>query len=164
MPLPPDIFAENVDWAKRLAAALARRHRARADDAEADALIGLWHASTRWDCARGDFRAYARARVKGAVLDGLRLRAGRSKHAPRLVPLDDALGVPDRSESAADRVELADELAHALAPLPPLPLVVITGRLGGETLAAVGRRVRRSPSAVSRIARRALAAIAREAA
>ncbi len=51
-------------------------------DVRQNACLGLVHAASRYDAARGvPFGAYARRRIRGAVLDGLRRDDHLSRHA-----------------------------------------------------------------------------------
>src|SRR4051812_10858166 len=91
---PDRLFAEHLTWARELSRRLAGRCGVRADDAEADALLGLWDAAARFSPGRGKpFTAYARKRIRGAILDGRReLKPRIRKARPRTDSLDLPLG------------------------------------------------------------------------
>lgn len=71
------LFLRYSSWAKSVAASVARRVRLVGmewTDHLQNAQVGLLEAMTRYDVRRGvDFMAYAKARVRGAVFNGMRV-------------------------------------------------------------------------------------------
>jgi RNA polymerase sigma factor FliA len=79
------LIEQNLDYARRLAARMARRLPRSVDveELESDAFLGLMRAAAGFDPGRGvAFTTYASTRINGAMLDGLRERA----HVPRGQP------------------------------------------------------------------------------
>lgn len=122
---------EHVDFARMLAAHLARQLSARADleELESDALLGLIEAAESFDRERGIlFRTYAARRIKGAIIDGLRQRQQlrRRWKKPLMRSLDEiaagqdgrpqclAEQVPSRDAPVGSALEIRDEAAHAM--------------------------------------------------
>jgi RNA polymerase sigma factor for flagellar operon FliA len=156
---------DELVWVRAAARRLARRSRA---PVEVDELVacgseGLVEAARSFDPKRGvPFGAYARARVQGAMLDGLRALAPlpRSLHRAQLADAADARGVEARHRArfaAAQGDGLLFETALSAEGQP----IAASADLGPETLAELGqlrRRVARAlaelPAAESELVRR----------
>ncbi len=140
--------------------------------------VALWHALERYDPSRGDFWPYARARVRGAMLDALRAMDHLPRAARHLVKQDaDALPAALVHRVSFDEVacapandnydpeELAirrDAVAKALGCLcPRQALVVARTYLGGMTLLEVAREMGTTESRVCQIRTQALRRISR---
>lgn len=77
------VASDHVKLAKFIARLFKRSNREQdGDDIESDALFGLALAADAYDPKRGaSFETYARYRIKGAIVDGIRTRrwGGRTK-------------------------------------------------------------------------------------
>jgi RNA polymerase sigma factor FliA len=151
---------------------------------------GLVEASDRFDEARGvAFRTFARRRIAGAILDGLRKERDwfgrRARHHVTLLRFDDSQAgltdellacVADRGEVAetrwngrtmcqppADGDDRLEALGTALDGLPDAEREVVRLHFyEGRSLTEVGREMDIGRSWVSRLRARALAAIRTE--
>ncbi|HUQ41186.1 MAG TPA: sigma-70 family RNA polymerase sigma factor [Candidatus Limnocylindrales bacterium] len=123
-----------------LAQGLARGARtmttavADSDDLTSSAFIGLIDAVDRFEPGRGvPFEAYARLRIRGAMIDELRRTSERARHAqadehPRTVSLDGLLEdgaaiampvVSDGVDEGFEQEDLRGRVQGALETLPP---------------------------------------------
>ncbi len=86
-PCARERFVEaHLDLVRYLAARIAARlpSSVELEDLVHDGIVGLLHAIAKYDPRRGvRFRTYAEARIRGAILDGLRQRDWRSRGARR---------------------------------------------------------------------------------
>ncbi len=100
------LYLLHTPWATAIARRVHRRFIGLSADREdfiQNANIGLLEAIDRFDPARGiAFRAYATARVRGAVFNGVRAILGDSDHALRLDERVDSFG--DGGASAFENV------------------------------------------------------------
>lgn len=157
--------------------------RVNVDDLAGWGFLGLIEAAARYDASRGvSFRTFAHSRIRGAVLDGLRLEFGGLPALPVTWRDEDGeidnaielcadagyeehvfLGSIDhtRAFDSPDRhlwlVELRDRLEDALATLTPLERDLVEHRyVYDQPLQAFAAERRMSKSWFSRVHRRAL--------
>jgi RNA polymerase sigma factor (sigma-70 family) len=89
-------------------------------DLEASGYLGLIHVATRYrPCVHGHapFAAYARPRIRGAILDSIRRRNYAEATRPPLPARDP--GIPDDLDRLIDEERLGKSLAEALTWLQP---------------------------------------------
>jgi RNA polymerase sigma factor for flagellar operon FliA len=88
------------------------------DDLVHDGIVGLLDATDKFDPDRGvRFRTYAEARVRGAILDGLRLRDWRSRSVRRgQRELEETIG---RLATLHGRAASEEEICEAMGLDPP---------------------------------------------
>lgn len=111
------------------------------DDLSSAAFLGLIDAVDRFEPGRGvPFEAYARVRIRGAIIDELRRTGERSRNAdapeqPRTLSLDGLLegnghevlpAAEDDTDSAFEHEDLRDRVEVALDTLPPRQREVLT--------------------------------------
>jgi RNA polymerase sigma factor for flagellar operon FliA len=109
----------HLDLVRYLALRIASRlpSSVEIEDLTHDGVVGLLEAASSFDPARGvQFRTYAEARIRGAILDGLRARdwRPRSVHRGRRA-LEQALAaLPARRAAEASEEEIAAALGLSL--------------------------------------------------
>jgi RNA polymerase sigma factor for flagellar operon FliA len=89
-----------------------------ADDLVHDGIVGLLDAATKYDPSRGVlFRTYAEARIRGAILDGLRQKDWRPRSVRRTQrEIDEAIGrLTSHSGMAVDEEEIASAMGLDLS-------------------------------------------------
>lgn len=151
MPSPDELFEANqrlVYWqvGRMTHAPLSR------DEAIQAGLIGLWGAARRYNgCGR--LATFALPRIRGAILDELRIATGRRHALP--VSLDQLAGAgytvaaPSDAESRIELMLAKD----VLATFPPRNQSMIAARLAGYSNRACARRAGVSESRVSQLLR-----------
>lgn len=160
------LVLEHLEWARAIAAGLARRLPTwfTVEDLTGPAEIGLIRAAERYDASTGvPFRAYAQARVYGACIDSVRRREYRERARPSIDadgPLENVpYEVRDPGPSPEERA-YAGELAAVWERVRELPtrhrLVIVGLYREGMTLTEISRTVEVSPSRVSQMRREAL--------
>lgn len=179
-----DLAVEHMALAGRIAGNILKRLPRRpygymdAQDVYQEARLGLVQAATRFDGRRHvEFGAYARRRIDGAVLDGLR----RNDHLKRCVRAKVKAGdaadqapplpllFPDEMRSRfagpdedAAQAETARIVRDAIDALPPRLGAVIECRyLGGETMREIGERLGVNESRACQLHQNALAHLRR---
>lgn len=152
-----------IEWYLPLAQGLAHRARtlttamADSDDLTSAAFVGLIDAVDRFEPGRGvPFEAYARLRIRGAMIDELRRTSERARNAlpedqPRTLSLDDLLGrgaqvalpVADGDlDEGFEREDLRGRVQGALETLPPRQRELLGRYYTGEmTLREAGVRM-----------------------
>lgn len=171
--------------AKRLSARLPRHALCDASDLAAFGVLGLVHAIERFDPERGTaFASYARRRVHGEAVEGLRgldhvprcarerEESGRSQPLPRISSIDRA-GVDGRRARFADlfedprscqgtrRVDANDALDARLRGLPRKDRAALTLYFrDGLTMREIGRALGLSESRISQVINAALDVLA----
>jgi len=133
------LVIDTIPLAAAIAATIAKRVPRHIDpqDLFQDACVGLLHARNRYDPERGiGFRTYARGRINGAVLDGLRredhlsrrdrsmLRAEGTELFTQQVQLDGADDLPGESLMPGDWAMDAELNALVAAAMENLPVVM----------------------------------------
>ncbi|MGQ0550217.1 MAG: sigma-70 family RNA polymerase sigma factor [Armatimonadota bacterium] len=151
-----------------------------------DGVIGLIEAARRYDPTRGvGFSTYAGHRIRGAMLDGLRVRdplprrIRRAHKAEQADPrnqtagrgiqfheLDDALMIPDDEACEPEARILEEELLHdlhcGLLELPPRDRQVLLLRMvRGMTLRAVAMQLELSITRIAEIQTRGIVRLRR---
>src|SRR5262245_50275313 len=163
------LVTENLDLAAGLAVAIFRLFPAavEVDDLVGAGQVALVEAAQRYEPGRGDFRTYASARVRGAMLDAIRSSnvVGRRAYA-RGVRVsvgslaapngDGALEevIPDPRPSVEEIVEQRAQLAAVLS-LPEREREVLLRAAAGEQQVEIADSLSVSPSRVSQITNRA---------
>jgi len=109
------------------------------DDMAADGILGLWKAYLNYDPRKGTFQSYARRRILGEILDGLRTRSKwKRKRKPLFFPIDpesEKLGMEHRFT----RLEMEDAL-ELLKTLPKRSQEMVYGKFAlGKTYQTIGR-------------------------
>ena len=157
--------AELIELYRPLATAAARRFRISADaldspeDREAAGTIGLIQAIDRFNPERGvPFEAFARARIRGAIIDEMRRLNERSRTRQtanedetqrRTISLDELAEHGDRrdvadSNDVEERIAfegLRTEISVALSMIAPRDRTILAAYYAeGLTLAAIGMR------------------------
>lgn len=157
--------AELIELYRPLATAAARRFRISADaldspeDREAAGTIGLIQAIDRFNPERGvPFEAFARARIRGAIIDEMRRLNERSRTRQtanedetrqRTISLDELAEHGDRrdvadSNDVEERIAfegLRTEISVALSMIAPRDRTILAAYYSeGLTLAAIGMR------------------------
>jgi RNA polymerase sigma factor for flagellar operon FliA len=105
----------HVDLVRYLAVRIAARLPASVelDDLTHDGIVGLLDAVDKYDPSRGvRFRTYAEARVRGAILDGLRQRDWRSRSVRR--HQRELAETIERLSSIHGRAATEEEIARAM--------------------------------------------------
>lgn len=113
---PDDEISRHLGLVDAQARALVRRlpPSVTFDELRAAGLVGLWQAIERFDAGRGvPFPAYARRRIKGAMLDDTRSLYGRGRVVTEALP--DGLACHMDEETVAMRGRLEREI-DALPP------------------------------------------------
>lgn len=148
------------------------------DELISDGVIGLYTALERYDPGRGvGFSTYAGHRIRGAMLDGLRLRdplprsARRAQRAAQaggiqFLELDEALMVPADENLGPEAVVLEADLRQrvrcGLDALPPRDREVLELRMvHGLPLRAVAARLSLSITRIAEIQTRGIARLRR---
>lgn len=150
---PLELFEAHRDlvdiWVTKLWV-LHRYARLDPEDLEQMGFLGLWHAATRFDPARGvQFDTYATLCIRGLILSGVhryRYGGGADSARLRLCGMDrDAEDVIDlfgqAPEDVFEQVAHADELAQVRAALDQIPTRdahVLRARAQDRTLEQVG--------------------------
>lgn len=156
------LVLEHLDWAKGIAAAVARRLPTwfTVDDLTGPAEIGLIQAADRYDAGRNDnFRAYAQARVYGACIASIRRREYRERSHFELEPkhtthLMHPGPLPDQ-EAQASITRMA--LWRRVQELPPANARVLRSHyFRGLTLVKIAEAMGCSESWVCRLHREGL--------
>jgi RNA polymerase sigma factor (sigma-70 family) len=166
------LVTENLDLAAGLAVTIFRLFPAavEVDDLVGAGQVALVEAAQRYEPGRGDFRTYASARVRGAMLDairssnvvgrrayakGVRVSVG-SLAAPIASKGDGTLEevIPDPRPSVEEIVEQRVQLAAILS-LPEREREVLLRAAAGEHQAEIADSLSVSPSRVSQITNRA---------
>lgn len=169
------LVLENLGLAAVIAGKMAKRLPRHLDpqDIQQDARLGLIYAAAKYDTRRNtSFSGYARRRIGGAVLDGLRQTDHLSRGArarikaegtePAAGPLQLAapeeipggLLAPDQYAAGRERQLL---LATAIETLPVrLRIVLCAYYRGGKTMREIGNRLGVNESRVSQLHARAL--------
>lgn len=124
------------------------------DDLRSAGLEGLLTAARHFEPARNvPFAAYARMRIRGAMLDQVR----RSYRESTAEPLTHQQSDPVDLDAEVQRRQRADMIRAELERLPVRERSLIAGHdLNGETLTAVGRRLGISLCRASSIRRRGI--------
>jgi RNA polymerase sigma factor FliA len=177
----PDDPMAGMALVRRIAASIARRLPSHVDRDELVSLgaLGWAEARVRFDATRGvPFAGYAAARVRGAVLDGLRAvdtlsrgerkraKADSSPTAPRIVSdeLEVAAAVADTADTAdvLEQEELRQELRRALDRLPARERHVVSRHFfDGVPMRTVAAELGVTESRISQICSGALAQLRR---
>lgn len=156
------LIVENTDLVEREAARMYRRLRlVERDDLLGDGNVALVRAARRYRSEHGvPFRAFARRRIRGSMLDAVR-RAVRSRHVDgalvQLASLDDPAlrhetQAPCYAAAAADR----HAVLELLGALPEREReVLIRIRIGGDSHRQVADELGLTTSLVAKLARRA---------
>ncbi len=174
------LVMENLRLAASIAGAMAKRLPRHVDpqDVHQDARLGLICAAAKYEPRRKvAFGSYARGRIGGAVLDGLRQTDHLSRSArariraegtePPIGPLQldtpekipGALVAPDQYVAGAEQQRL---LTAAMDTLPPrLRIVVRAYYHGGKTMHEIGNCLGVNESRISQIHARALCLLRR---
>ena len=145
----------DVAWARGCARRMARRFpHADLADLESDALVGLWQAAQRYDPAVGvQFRTFAKHRVGGEMVDGVRRRFGRDtpKTYGRVVEDLDVVLIDGFEGQTVDALSVRRELARL--PLTKAERRLLGHMLQGDIAADVCRRYGMSDGNVSHMLR-----------
>ena len=169
------LVIEHLRLAATIAGNISKRLPRHLDsqDIQQDARLGLVSAAARYDARKNvPFGSYARRRIGGAVLDGLRRNDHLSRCArarvrgegteapaeplPLIFPdrVPGVLEAPDRYAAGAERQRL---LCDAIETLPArLRLVLHAYYDGGQTMRVIGEHLGISEGRVSQIHARAL--------
>ncbi len=169
------IVIEHLGLAATIAGNMSKRLPRHLDpqDLHQDARLGLLYDAARYDARKNvPFRSYARRRIGGTVIDGLRrndhlsrctrarIKAEGAEAPPEPQPMiapdqvPGALEPPDRYTAIAECQRL---LSAAIETLPPrLRIVLHAYNHGGKTMRAIGEQLRISEGRVSQIHARAL--------
>jgi RNA polymerase sigma factor FliA len=169
------LVVENLALAATIAGNMSKRLPCHLDpqDLHQDARLGLLSAAARYDARKNvPFGSYARRRIGGAVVDGLRqndhlsrcararIKARGSEAPPEPLPaiapdqIPGALEPPDRYAAAAECHRL---LNAAIETLPErLQTVLRAYYYAGQTMRAIGGNLGISEGRVSQIHARAL--------
>lgn len=127
------------------------------DDLVQEGNIGLMIAATRYRPAEHNgtpFSAYARPRIRGAILDSIRRRK-YDDHT--LEPLEREASTPNTIEISIDAGRRAKRVRRAVTELQPRLRAVITGHFGGgRTLAELAPVLGRGAGSLSHDKREAL--------
>jgi RNA polymerase sigma factor for flagellar operon FliA len=151
------LIIDALPLAGNIAGNIAKRLPPHVDprDLRQDACTGLVDAATRYDVTKGvPFGAFARRRVRGAVMDGLRRQDHISRQARRQinaegaeVPLqaiqlinpDQVIGVVVAPDGYAAQTECKRLMAEAVEALPARKRLLIRGHyFGGKSLREIG--------------------------
>lgn len=147
---------------------LHRYARLEVEDLEQMGYLGLWHAATRFDPARGvQFDTYATVCIRGLILQGVhryRFGGGADPARLRLCGMDrDAEAVIDLFGEASDdvfeRAAHADDLEHlrrGLDRIPAREAHVLRARAEDRTLQQIGAELGVSREMVRQIELQAL--------
>ncbi len=167
-----ELIQANIGFAHRQATKFKRRLPRCVDgqDLQSDAYLGLIEAAHGFDSQRGcPFRAFAARRIRGAMLDGIRLRNRiRRHHAPpvfhslsSLVDLGGGIKLPLEQMLLANqppvgqRMELLDEAEQVLKELSPSERRALKDvHLLGYQQKQIAQRLGISQSAISQRMRR----------
>lgn len=171
------LFHENLALARACAHKMRSRHES-FDDVHADALIGLWQASEKYDPQRGaSFGTFAWPRISGAINDGRRERdfLSRSQRKAGTVEtpvsmeavltesgmtLADVLADPTSEDDpfADDEARWGRHvwLMRLIGDLPDDDRYVVTRRLDGLNLAEIGDEMGVTESRVCQLHDRAV--------
>lgn len=169
------LVIEHLALAATIAGNMSKRLPRHLDpqDLHQDARLGLLYAAARYDARKNvPFGSYARRRIGGAVVDGLRrndhlsrcararLKAEGAEAPPEPLPviapdrIPGSLLPPDRYAAIAECQRL---LSAAIETLPArLRIVLHAYYHGGQTMRAIGERLCISEGRVSQIHARAL--------
>ena len=169
------LVIDHLKLAAGIAANMSKRLPRHVDlqDLEQDARIGLMEAAGRFDSKRKvSFGAYARRRISGAIVDGLRRTDHLSRDTRRqikaenadapacpaqLLDTDDIPGILLSPETYAVESERDRLLGAAVAKLPGRWRIVLRGYYRhGMTMREIGRGLGVNESRVSQIHKRAL--------
>ena len=126
-----------------IAASLARRMppNVEFDDLKSAGIVGLLDAAQRFDASKGgSFRAYADLRIRGAIMDELRVldwvprsvRQKESRLARALRDLRDRLGRPGTDAELCAELDVSAEALHILRVKAQVGPLVRAGGLGNE--------------------------------
>jgi RNA polymerase sigma factor (sigma-70 family) len=166
------LVTENLDLPAGLARTVFRLFPAavEVEDLVGAGQVALVEAAQRYEPARGDFRAYASVRVRGAMLDAVRSSnvVGRRAYAKGVRVSVRSLGapikedgegtleevIPDPRPSVEEIVEQRAQLAEILA-LPDREREVVLRAASGEQQAEIADSLSVSPSRVGQITARA---------
>jgi RNA polymerase sigma factor (sigma-70 family) len=166
------LVTENLDLPAGLARSMVRLFPSavEVDDLVGAGQVALVEAAQRYEPERGDFRAYASTRVRGAMLDAIRssnvvgrraykngVRVSvRSLAAPVMPGSDGTLEevIPDPRASVEEIVEHRAQLAAILS-LPRREREVVLRAAAGEQQIEIADSLSVSPSRVSQISARA---------
>ena len=132
------------------------------DAVESDALLGLILAARAFDPLRGViFTTYAKRRIRGAILDGLRERQGRGQRQHmRFVSLSTPMGdevtlgdvLADRGLPVDSALEQTEEIARLLRPARRVARRLVREHfIEGYSQEEIARRHGLSPSRVSQL-------------
>ena len=169
------LVIEHLGLAANIAGNMSKRLPRHLDshDIHQDARLGLMYAAARYDARKNvPFGTYARRRIGGAVMDGLRrndhlsrcarARARAEGAEPPAEPLplifpDQIPGVLEAPDHYAAAAECRRLLCAAIETLPARLRVVLDAYYhGGQTMRAIGERLGISEGRVSQIHARAL--------
>jgi RNA polymerase sigma factor (sigma-70 family) len=124
----------NLDLVEPIARMVARRAPASIElaDLVQAGMVGLVQAAGSFERGRAPFRLFARARVRGAMLDSIRRRNWiHAQHAEVPVEIRDGRAAADE---LAERAERVTRVRAALRTLPTQEARVIGGILDGDSL------------------------------
>lgn len=157
-----------MPWADNIVRRMARKLPSHAaQDAASDAVVGLIQAVERYDPASGRaFEVFAKARVSGAVFDGLRSfsRFDSRTQTERTPSTFTSLGVNNGDVFGKEDDLVVDNIDEAKALLSRLKYkqrIVLIERCNGTSMSEIGAILGRDESTVCQIERAALRAIRR---
>jgi RNA polymerase sigma factor for flagellar operon FliA len=170
-----DLSVEHLGLAGQIAGKISKRLPPHVDQADLyqDACRGLLEAAMRYNRGTGvPFGAYARRRIEGAVLDGLRRADYLRRHTRDKVNRGEAedagaplsLGNPDRlpgqferPDTSAARAESGRLIREAISGLPDrLQVIVMNYYFDGRTMLQITGRLGVNESRISQLHKRAL--------
>lgn len=159
------LVEQNLDLVHKIAGSLLRAFPPcfELDDMVQDGAFGLLAAAERYDPSRGvAFRAFAKQRIRGAILDANRRRHYRNAtHAP----LEDAgdRGAPPGYDERIDAARMASTVDTVLEMLPGRERSVVVRYYGrGATVPQIAKTDGMSPTRVDQVRRGALAIMKRD--
>jgi RNA polymerase sigma factor for flagellar operon FliA len=170
-----DLSVEHLGLAGQIAGKISKRVPPHVDQADLyqDACRGLLEAAMRYDRGTGvPFGAYARRRIEGAVLDGLRradylrrhtrdkVKRGEAEDAGAPLSLKSPDRLPgrfERPDTSAARAESGRLVRQAISGLPErLQVIVMRYYFCDETMLQIGSRLGVNESRVSQLHKRAV--------
>ena len=170
-----DLSAEHLHLVEQIAFGIKKHLPAHVDlhDLIQDGRIGLLDAARRYEAGRGvPFGAYARRRISGSILDGLRRADYLRRHtrdkvkrgeaedggAPLSLKSPDRLpGRFERPDTSAARAESGRLIREAISGLPDrLQVIVMNYYFDGRTMLQITGRLGVNESRISQLHKRAL--------
>lgn len=132
------------------------------DDLFSWGLLGLWEACKRFDGDRGVvFKTFARHRIKGAIMDGIRQQLRHQEHfrvaEAREEEMEWEIGYPPQKRSKGNSEELCHFLLHDLSILSSQEREIVTKHyIHGWSLEDLGRHYSVTRSWICRMLKRAV--------